>query len=81
MSRFTETLIVTPLPDGKTWIILADFGYDVGEEGSSDVVNVQIGTYYPILSDNRLFSITQFRSYSTRASTPNLTTSQNGGQL
>ncbi len=45
MSRFTETLIVTPLPDGKTWIILADFGYDVGEEGSSDVINVPIGTY------------------------------------
>ena len=43
MSRFTESLVVTPLPDGKTWIILYDFGYEVGEEGSGDVINVPIG--------------------------------------
>ncbi len=45
MSRFTETLVVTPLPDGKTWIILNDFGYEIGEEGSGDIINVPIGTY------------------------------------
>lgn len=43
MSRFTEPLVVTPRPDGKTWIILSDFGYEVGSEGSGDVVNVPIG--------------------------------------
>ena len=43
MSRFTESLVVTPLPDGKTWIILYDFGYEVGEEGSGEVINVPIG--------------------------------------
>ena len=45
MSRFTEPLIVTPLPDGKTWIILNDFGYEIGEEGSGNIINVPIGTY------------------------------------
>ncbi len=45
MSRFTEPLVVTPLPDGKTWIILNDFGYEIGEEGSGDIINVPIGTY------------------------------------
>ena len=45
MSRFTESLVVTPLQDGKTWIILQDFGYEVGDEGSGDVINVPIGTY------------------------------------
>lgn len=43
MSRFTEPLVVTPRPDGKTWIVLSDFGYEVGEEGSDDVISVNIG--------------------------------------
>lgn len=43
MSRFTESLIVTPHPDGKRWILLSDFGYEVGEEGSDNVINVHIG--------------------------------------
>jgi hypothetical protein len=38
MSRFTEPLVVTPRPDGHTWIVLSDFGYEVGEEGSADGV-------------------------------------------
>jgi len=45
MSRFTESLVVTPLPDGKTWIILNDFAYEIGEEGSGDIIRVPIGTY------------------------------------
>jgi hypothetical protein len=45
MSRFTEPLVVTPMSDGKTWIILSDFGYEVGAPGSGDVVSVPIGTY------------------------------------
>lgn len=45
MSQFTESLVVTPLPDGNTWIILNDFGYEIGEEGSGDIINVPIGTY------------------------------------
>ena len=45
MSRFTEPLVVTPLTDGKTWIILSDFGYEIGEEGSGNSIDVPIGTY------------------------------------
>lgn len=55
MSRFTESLEVTPLPDGKTWIILSDFGYEVGEEGSEDIVNVPIGFHTDFASIPRLF--------------------------
>ena len=43
MSRFTEPLVVTPLPDGRTWIVLSDFGYEVGEDGSGDIIKVEIG--------------------------------------
>ena len=45
MSRFTEPLVVTPLTDGKTWIILSDFGYEIGEVGSGNIINVPIGTH------------------------------------
>ena len=43
MSRFTNMLLVSPLPDGKTWIIRSDFGYDIGGEGSKETINVPIG--------------------------------------
>ncbi len=43
MSRFTEVLLVSPLADGRTWITRKEFGYDVGEEGSDDTIDVSIG--------------------------------------
>jgi hypothetical protein len=43
MSRFTEVLTVSPLADGKTWVTRKDFGYDVGEEGSGNTIDVPIG--------------------------------------
>jgi hypothetical protein len=43
MSRFTDILLVSPLADGKTWVIMRDFGYDVGAEGSGDHIDVPIG--------------------------------------
>lgn len=43
MSRFTDILLVSPLPDGKTWVIRRDFGYDVGEEGSGETIDVPLG--------------------------------------
>ncbi|MGI9556417.1 MAG: DUF1353 domain-containing protein [Solirubrobacterales bacterium] len=44
MSRFTAPLIVTPLDDGRTWVIVTDgFGYDVGEKGSGDTIEVPQG--------------------------------------
>ncbi len=43
MSRFTEILLVSPLPDGKNWVIKKDFGYEVGNEGSGEVIDVPMG--------------------------------------
>ncbi|MGK2928811.1 MAG: DUF1353 domain-containing protein [Acidimicrobiales bacterium] len=41
MSRFTAPLLVTPLDDGRTWIIVSDdFRYEIGVEGSGDEVSV-----------------------------------------
>jgi hypothetical protein len=43
MSGFTEALVVSPLADGKTWVIVRHFGYDVGAENSGDHIGVAIG--------------------------------------
>jgi hypothetical protein len=43
MSRFTNALVVTPLSDGGTWVLIKPFGYDVGEEGSADKIDVAVG--------------------------------------
>lgn len=43
MSRFTSILLVSPLADGSTWVLMRSFGYDVGDEGSGDQINVPIG--------------------------------------
>ena len=41
MSQFTAALLVTPLTDGRSWVIVTeDFRYDVGHEGSGDTVRV-----------------------------------------
>ena len=54
MSRFTEPLVVTPRPDGHTWIVLSNFGYEVGEQGSGDLISVNIGFYTDFASIPRL---------------------------
>lgn len=43
MSQFTEALIVSPLADGKTWVVLKPFGYDRGSEGSGRRIQVDLG--------------------------------------
>lgn len=43
MSLFTSALIVSPKADGKTWVILQPFGYDIGDKGSGNTVNVEVG--------------------------------------
>jgi len=43
VSRFTDILLVSPLADGKTWVIMRDFGYEVGAAGSADHIDVAIG--------------------------------------
>jgi len=43
MSRFTQVLLVSPMDDGNTWVLMRDFGYEVGEEASGDTIEVPIG--------------------------------------
>ena len=43
MSCFTESLVVTPHPEGDRWILLSAFGYEVGGEGSRDVIKIDTG--------------------------------------
>lgn len=43
MSVFTENLIVSPLPDGNTWVLRRKFSYDVGQEGSGETIAVPAG--------------------------------------
>ena len=57
MSRFTSVLLVSPLADGKTWVLMREFGYDVGTEGSTDQVNVPLGFETDFASIPRLFWI------------------------
>lgn len=40
MSEFTKSLVVSPLADGRTWVLLEPFSYDVGAEGSGDTIHV-----------------------------------------
>ena len=43
MSSFTTPLVVSPLPDGRRWRLVFQFGYDVGYEGSGDRITVPAG--------------------------------------
>ena len=43
MSRFTEILTVSPLPDGRSWVLRKPFGYDVGFEDSGETIEVPAG--------------------------------------
>ena len=51
MSRFTRALIVSPLADGRTWVLVEPFSYDVGELGSGDTIEVSRGAR-PICLDS-----------------------------
>ncbi len=43
MSRFTKILTLSPLPDGRSWVLREDFGYAVGAENSDDIIDVPAG--------------------------------------
>jgi hypothetical protein len=43
VSRFTDILLVSPLSDGKSWVIMRPFGYYVGSKDSGDTVEVPVG--------------------------------------
>ena len=43
MSSFLTPLVVSPLPDGRRWKLVFQFGYDVGYKGSDDRISVPVG--------------------------------------
>jgi len=43
MSGFTDILLLSPLADGKPWVIQHPFGSYPGVEGSSDRIEVPVG--------------------------------------
>ena len=43
MSKFTEILTVSPLPNGRSWVLRKPFGYDVGYEDSGETIAVPVG--------------------------------------
>jgi hypothetical protein len=55
MSIFTNVLLVSPLDDGKTWVLRSDFRYHVGQENSEDFINVENGFLTDFASVPRLF--------------------------
>jgi hypothetical protein len=55
MSAFTENLIVSPLPNGKTWVLRKEFSYDVGEESSGETIKVPAGFITDFASVPRVF--------------------------
>lgn len=57
MSQFTKALVVTPLADGRTWVLMEPFSYDVGHESSGDTVHVPPKFMTDFASVPRLFWI------------------------
>jgi hypothetical protein len=55
MSQFTEILLVSPMADGNTWIVMRPFGYAVGAEDSGDHIEVPVGFQTDFTSVPRLF--------------------------
>jgi hypothetical protein len=54
MSQFTDILLVSPLADGKTWVIQRPFGYEVGALGSGELIDVSVGFQTDFASVPRL---------------------------
>lgn len=43
MSEFTDTLLVSPMADGRTWVIQKNFRYYVGDLDSEEIIRVPTG--------------------------------------
>lgn len=55
MSEFTKLLIVSPLPDGKKWVLRDEFSYDIGYKGSGNTITVPKGFVTDFASVPRVF--------------------------
>ena len=54
MSQFTDVLLVSPVDDGKSWVLMRGFGYARGSEDSGDVIEVPKGFVTDFASVPRL---------------------------
>ena len=54
MSQFTDVLLVSPVDDGKSWVLMRGFGYARGSEDSGDVIEVPEGFITDFASVPRL---------------------------
>lgn len=54
-SRYTDILEVSPLADGVTWVLRKEFGYDIGQQGSEDTIDVPLGFMTDFASIPRIF--------------------------
>lgn len=55
MSSFTETLVVSPLPDGKTWVVMECFSYAIGDLETGRKIKVVPGFMTDFASIPRVF--------------------------
>ena len=55
MSQFTTALVVSPLSDGKSWVVIKQFEYHVGAENSDDRIKVSEGFVTDFTSVPRIF--------------------------
>ena len=55
MSEFTDSLLVSPLADGKTWVIRQKFTYYVWEVDGDEKIVVPVGFQTDFASVPRLF--------------------------
>lgn len=55
MNQFTTALVVSPLSDGKSWVLREDFEYHVGTENSGDCVIASKGFVTDFTSVPRVF--------------------------
>jgi hypothetical protein len=55
MSAFTENLIVSPLPDGKTWVLRSKFSFYLGATEDSETIVVPAGFITDFASVPRIF--------------------------
>lgn len=55
MSEFNTALVVSPLSDGNSWVILQEFTYHIGAESNDNIVAVAKGFVTDFASVPRLF--------------------------
>lgn len=55
MSSFTDPPIISPLPDGRNWLLVKDFVYEIGSLGSGDKIVVPASFKTDLASIPRLF--------------------------